>query len=82
MLRLRVTATALAVMGILWFALDSGLLSAVRTPPAASASLLTLALLFGVGAWGMQAGGRGERSPLLVGLSLGVGLYAVVRLIP
>jgi hypothetical protein len=69
-------------MAVLWFALDSGLLSAVRTPGAASVSLLTLALLFGVGAWGMRAGGRGERSPLLLGLSLGTGLYAALRLIP
>jgi len=80
MQRLRVTSMALAVMAVLWFALDSGLLSAVPTPRAASASLLTLALLFGLGGWAMQAGGRGERSPLLVALSLGVGCYALLRL--
>jgi len=79
-LRLRVAATIVAVMAVLWFALDSGLLSSAQTPRVASVSLLTLALLFGLGAWGMQAGGRGERSPLLVGLSLGAGLYAVLRL--
>jgi hypothetical protein len=77
-----VAHTTLAVMAVPWYALHTGLLSAVSTPRAASASLLTFALLFGGGAWGMRAGGRGERSPLLLGLSLGAGLYAALRLIP
>ena len=75
----RVGAIAGAVAVVLWLALDSGLAG----PPAApvtSAGLLVLALLFGVGSWTMRVGGRRERAPLLAGMAIGAGVYAVLRL--
>jgi len=35
--------------------------------------------VFGVGALVMQTGGQTQRVPLLVGMALGVGAYALVR---
>ena len=40
-----------------------------------------LPAVFGVVAWAMQVGGRSDRAPLLAGLSIGVGGYAVARLL-
>ena len=76
----RVTAIAGAVMVVLWLSLDSGIGGSPPAPPTTSAALLVLALLFGGGAWTMRVGGRPERAPLLAGLSIGAGLYALVRL--
>jgi hypothetical protein len=72
---------AAVVMSVLWLSLDSGILEPERAPAAMSGALLALGILFGVGAWGFAAGGRGERSPALTGLGLGVMLYAGIRLL-
>lgn len=75
----RVAAIGAMVAAVLWASLDSG----VAGPPApavASAGLIVLAVLFGTGAWAMQVGGRPERAPLLAGLALACGTYALLRL--
>ena len=74
----RVLAIAAAVAAVLWLAFDAGL---GDPPPAgASVALVMLAAVFGTGVWVMRAGGRPERAPLLAGLAIGVGAYALVRL--
>jgi len=75
----RVLAVAVAVFAVLWLALDSGWMSAAPAPPGTSVALGMLAAVFAVGAWMMQAGGRTGRVPMLVGMALGVGAYALVR---
>jgi hypothetical protein len=81
MARLRVAAIAGAVATLLWLMLDSGVVSPERAPAFASLSLGALGLLFGVGAWATWVGGQRERSPLLAGLAIGAGGYAVMRLL-
>ena len=76
----RVAVIAGLVTAVLWASLDAGLGDTEPAPGAASAGLLVLAFLFGTGAWVMVLGGRRERAPLLAGLAIGVGAYALVRL--
>jgi hypothetical protein len=76
----RVAAVAAAVATVLWLSLDSGVGGITPAPPLASSALVILALLFGAGAWAMTVSGRNERAPLLAGLAIGVGAYALVRL--
>ncbi len=76
----RVLAIAGAVAAVLWAALDAGFGDMPPAPGVASAGLGVLATLFGAGAWVMQVGGRRERAPLLAGLALGAGVYAIARL--
>ena len=68
------------VAAVLWACLDSGFGGTLSAPPVTSVALLVLAGLFGLGAWVMRLAGRGERAPLLAGLALGAGGYAVLRL--
>ncbi len=77
----RVAAVAGGIGALLYLALDSGVFATEPAPAIASVSLAVLAALFGVGAWAMRAGGQPERSPLLAGLALGVGGYALLRLV-
>ena len=77
----RVIATAIAVAAVLYLALDSGLMTSEPAAPVLSASLGGLALLFGLGAWATRVGGQPERSPLLAGLAIGLGGYAILRLL-
>ena len=49
--------------------------------PNPSLSLGMLAVVFGVGAWVMQAGGRSQRVPLLVGTALGCAAYVALHAI-
>ena len=76
----RVALIAAAVLGILWTCLDAGIGGTAPAPPATSAALLVLAVVFGIGTWVMRVGGRPERAPLLAGLSIGTAVYAVLRL--
>jgi hypothetical protein len=76
----RVAAVAGAVCAVFWLAFDSGLSSA-GAPSGISPALLALAGVFGCGAWVMQKGGQPDRVPLLVGLCLGAGGYALLRLL-
>lgn len=80
MSEIRLAGVALSVGMALWLMLDSRLVSPEPGPPFLSLSLLGLAALFGLGAWAMAVGGRRERTPLLAGLAIGVGGYAVLRL--
>ena len=76
----RTIGFAAAVVAVLWSALDAGFGGSPAAPPITSLALVVLALLFGVGAWVMQVAGRAERAPLLAGLAIGAGAYAIVRL--
>lgn len=81
MTEVRVAGVALAVAMALWLMVDSRLVSPEPGPRFLSLSLFGLAALFGGGAWAMSVGGRRERVPLLAGLAIGVGGYAVLRLV-
>ena len=75
-------AAAAGVTGaLLYLMLDSRLVTPQAAPPAVSMSLGALGLLFGLGAWATAVGGQPSRSPLLAGLALGVGGYAILRLV-
>ncbi len=76
----RVAAVAAAVAAVLWASLDAGFGGSPPAPGVASAGLVVLAVLFGAGSWVMRIGGRPERAPLLAGLAIGAGAYAIVRL--
>jgi hypothetical protein len=77
----RAIVTAVGVAGVLYLMLDSGVVTSVPAPPLASLSLGGLALLFGIGAWATSVGGDPAKSPLLAGLALGAGGYALARLL-
>lgn len=81
MVAARVLATAAAVAALVWLMLDSRVVTPDRAPAMTSVSLGGLALLFGVGAWAMTVGGERSKSPLLAGLSLGLGAYALARIL-
>ena len=76
----RALTIAAAVAAVLWAFLDAGLGGTPPAPPATSAALLILAVLFGAGSWVMRVGGRPERAPMLAGLAMGTATYAVLRL--
>jgi hypothetical protein len=78
---IRVAGIGFAVALVLWLMLDSRLVSPEAGPRFLSLSLAGLAALFGLGAWAMQVGGRKERAPFLAGVAIGVGGYAVLRLV-
>jgi hypothetical protein len=81
MRRLRALLVACAAASLLWLMLDSGAVTPERAAPLTSLSLGGLAGLFGVGAWALSATGQQpERVPLLAGLALGLGGYALARL--
>ena len=76
----RVAAIAAAVFAVMWLSFDAGLTGA--GPPAGiSPALLILAGVFGASAWAAQKAGQPDRVPLLTGLSLGAGSYALLRLL-
>ena len=79
MLSGRAATIAVAVYAVLWIALDSGWMSATPAPPGTSVALGMLAAVFGTGAWVMRAGGQLARVPLLVGMALGTGAYALIH---
>lgn len=78
----RVLGVAGAVAALLYLLLDSGLVRPEGAPKILSVTLVVLALVFALGTW---TAGFGEqqrrRQPLLAGLSLGLGAYAIVRLV-
>jgi hypothetical protein len=75
----RAIAVGVSVFAVLWLALDSGLLTAEPAPPGTSVSLGMLAAVFGIGAAMMRLGGQSQRVPLLVGMTLATGAYALVH---
>jgi hypothetical protein len=77
----RALAIAVAVLAVLWLAFDSKWVSSDPAMPNPSLSLGMLAVVFGVGAWVMQAGGRSQRVPLLVGTALGCAAYVALHAI-
>ena len=81
MLSGRALAIAVAVLAVLWLAFDSQWVSSDPTMPSPSFSLGMLAVVFGVGAWVMQAGGRLQRVPLLAGTALGCAAYVALHAI-
>ena len=79
MLSGRALAIAVAVLAVLWLALDSKWVSSDPAMPGTSLSLGMLAVVFGIGAGVMQAAGRPERVPLLVGTALGCATYVALH---
>ena len=79
MLSGRALTIAVAVFAVLWIALDSGWMSATPAPAGTSVALGMLAAVFGIGAWVMRAGGQPSRVPLLVGMAVGAGVFAIVH---
>lgn len=81
MQELRAAAVAGVTAALLYLMLDSGVVTPEPAAPITSLSLGALGLLFGLGAWATSVGGQPARSPLLAGLALGTGGYAVLRLL-
>jgi hypothetical protein len=79
MVPVRSVVIAVAVAAVLWLALDSGQLSTEPAQPGTSAALGMLAAVFAMGAFVMRAGGQARRVPLLIGMALGTGAYAVIH---
>jgi hypothetical protein len=79
MLSGRALAIAVAVLAVLWLAFDSKWVSSDPAMPDPALSLGMLAVVFGVGAWVMRAGGRPQRVPLLVGTALGCAAYVALH---
>ena len=77
----RSASVAVVVAGLLYLMLDSGAVAREKAPAVTSLSLGGIAVLFGVGGWAMKVGGQPERTPLLLGLAIGVGGYALLRLV-
>jgi hypothetical protein len=71
---------ACVVAGLLWTSLDSGI-AGQRADRLVSLPLLGLAAIFGASAWASAYAGMQRRTPVMVGLALGVGGYALVRLV-
>jgi hypothetical protein len=69
------------VLAVLYLMLDSGVVTPEPAPPMTSLSLGGLAVLFGVGAWAMAVGGQRERMPFLAGVAIGLGVYALTRVL-
>ena len=71
-----------AVVGFLLYTrLDAGVFTSEPTPRAVSLPLGGLAVLFGLGAWAAALGGQRKRAPFMAGLALGVGGYALLRVL-
>jgi hypothetical protein len=79
MVPVRSVVIAVAVAAVLWFAIDSGWLTTEPAQPGTSAALGMLAVVFGAGAVVMRAGGQPGRVPLLLGMALGTGAYALIH---
>lgn len=77
----RAVGVAGAVAALLWLMLDSRIVTRTAAPPGVSGSLIALAAIFTLGAFVMAKGGRPERVPMLSGLALGAGGYALARLV-
>ncbi len=74
-------AVGAAVALLLYVRLDAGLMSTDPTPHAVSLPLGGLAVLFGLGAWAAAFKGQPTRTPFMAGLALGVGGYALLRVL-
>jgi hypothetical protein len=75
----RAITVAVAVFAVLWLMLDSGLVTVEPAPPGTSLSLAMLATVFGAGAFVMQNGGHVQRVPMLAGMAMATGAYALVH---
>jgi hypothetical protein len=76
----RVLGVAGAAAAVLYLLLDSGLARAEPAPKILSVTLGVLALLFALGTWTAGIMGEKTRQPMLLGLALALGGYAVFRL--
>ncbi len=72
---------AAVVAALLWLNLDSGLLTPERAARLFSLPLGGLGLIFGVRAWAESTRPDPRWTGLFAGLALGVGGYALVRLV-
>jgi len=71
---------AVIIAGLLHLSLDSGVF-APRAERLVSLPLLGLGAIFGGSAWAASVSGQTNRSRLMAGLAIGVGGYAVFRLL-
>ena len=69
-----------AIAGLLYLSLDSGRF-APHAERAFSLPLVGLGVIFAVSGFAAAKGGYPQRVPLFAGLALGVGGYALVRLV-
>lgn len=77
----RVFVVAGAAVSVLYLMLDSGVVRSEAAPRIVSVGLLVLTVIFGVGGWTASISGEAGRSSALAGLAIGVGGYAVFRVI-
>jgi hypothetical protein len=77
---LHAAVVAVVIAALLYWRFDSGAVMPEPAPRLTSMPLLGLAVIFGLGAWSSKAG-YPKRAPWFAGLSVGVGTYAVVRLL-
>jgi hypothetical protein len=78
---LQAAVVAAVVAGLLYLRLDSGAVTPEPAPPLTSLALGGLAVIFALGAWAASHSGQPRRGPLLAGLAIGVGGYAILRLL-
>jgi hypothetical protein len=78
---LQAAVVAAVVAGLLYLRLDSGAVTPEPAPPLTSLALGGLAVIFALSAWAASMSGHPRRGPLLAGLAVGVGGYAILRLL-
>ena len=71
---------ASAIAALLYLSLDSGL-AAPRAERLVSLPLAGLSAIFAASAWAASVGGYRQRVPLFAGLALGIGIYALARVL-
>jgi len=77
----RSLAVAIAAVAVLWFALDSPIVTPTPAPRETVYAIGALALVFGAGSWVMYAGGQPERATIPFGMALGLIVWAVAHLV-
>ena len=77
---LHAAVVAAVIAALLYWRFDSGVVMTEPAPRLTSLPLLGLAVIFGLGAWATSKSGFPKRAPWFAGLSVGVGVYAVIRL--
>ena len=78
---LHAAVVAVVIAALLYWRFDSGMVMPEPAPRLTSMPLLGLAVIFGLGAWAASKSGVPKRAPWFAGLSVGVGTYALFRLL-
>lgn len=72
---------AVVAAAVLWFALDSHILSPTPAPASTVYAIGALALVFGAGGAVMHFGGQSHRAVNPLGMALGLGGWAAAHLL-